>query len=151
MLRKLVVISSLQQIQQTFLSSVRYGDAGREPCLDALGGVPLSSPSLPTFSHPAALRNWRDPTRSRGDGTRAVLALLGGGWEPSALAPQSRDICSTCLRLPVWHLLGRRELAEAEGGNLSHSGALCQKTSDSAQLRRNECGIQLPRRVGTCE
>lgn len=112
---------------------------------------PLSSPSLPTFSRLAALRNWRDPTQSRGDGMRAVLALLGGGWEPSALAPESRDICSTCLRLPVWHLLGRRELAEAEGGNLSHSGALCQKASDSAQLRRNECGIQLPRRVGTCE
>lgn len=34
---------------------------------------------------------------------------------------------------------------------MSHLGVLCQKASDSAQPWRNECGIQLPRGVGTRE
>lgn len=60
-----------------------------------------------------------------------------------------QDICLTCLWLPVWHLLGRRELAGAGGGSLSHSRILCQEASDSAQPWRKECGIQLPLGVGT--
>lgn len=59
-----------------------------------------------------------------------------------------QDICLTSLWLPVWHLLGRRELAGAGGGSLSHSGVLCQEASDSAQPWRKECGIQLPLGVG---